>query len=555
MTPNQSDDQGSEEWDPPGPGSWVLDASHGPPNPTPFFRRIAVENTAPAYRRVLAELGGALDTIDIAFVHGAMYRRLVPLVGARFDRGKVPPRPILWATCRALPAFRSRERTARRTITEQPQRAVIDGWYATERQQWIDRNLELQAVDPATLDDAGLAEHLRRLNSYIVSSWTRHHELHAYDLGPIGDMLSHANAWSLDPVDVMSLLRGSSPATTEARAHAERIAAALRAGGVDPSAVSDVATIRSVPAAAESLDSYLEIFGWRLIVSYDLEGQTLHELPSAICSIVRSAAEPHVETALDHEMEARLRSEAADPELFDELLDLARKAYGVRDDNGPLTWEWPAGLLRRAYLQAGTVLAGAGRLADASHVFELDVPELAAVLDGGSTPSAEAISNRARHRDWEATLDPPVYLGAPPAPDADLSALTPGLQRLMGAIVTAATLLEPEADHQLAPLQGLGIGEATYRGIARVADDPLRAIEELQPGEILVAPFTAPSYNAVLSIAGGLVVQEGGLLSHAAVMARELEISAVVGCVDAMTRIASGDTIEIDPAAGSVRVV
>jgi len=319
--------------------------------------------------------------------------------------------------------------------------------------------------------------------------------------------------------------------------------------------VTDIETIRSIPAASEALDGYLEIFGWRLIVSYDLEGQTLHELPSAVCSIVRSAAEPHVEAEIDRELEARLRGEAADPALFDELLGLARRAYGVRDDNGPLTWEWPAGLLRRSYLRAGEVLTADGRLAEAGHVFELDVPEVAALLDGASTPTTEAITARAKHRQWEATLDPPLWLGAPPAPDADLSALTPALARLMGAVVTAATLLEPEAEDQLAPLHGLGIGEVTYRGIARVADDPMRAIEELEPGEILVAPFTAPSYNAVLSIAGGLVVQEGGLLSHAAVMARELEIPAVVGCVDAMARLSSGDTIEIDPKAGSVTVV
>jgi len=188
-----------EDWTAPGPGSWVIDRSHGPPNPTPFFRRIAKDFTAPAYRSTLAELGGALDTIDIAFVHGAMYRRLVPLVGAKFDRGTVPPRPVLWATCRMLPAFRRRERIAQRTIDEQPQRVVIDAWYASEREQWVERNLELQRVDPAALDPAGLAGHLRRLDSYLVSSWTRHHELHAYDLGPIGDMLSHAAEWNLDP--------------------------------------------------------------------------------------------------------------------------------------------------------------------------------------------------------------------------------------------------------------------------------------------------------------------------------------------------------------------
>jgi len=88
-----------------------------------------------------------------------------------------------------------------------------------------------------------------------------------------------------------------------------------------------------------------------------------------------------------------------------------------------------------------------------------------------------------------------------------------------------------------------------------VADDPGRAIAAMKPGDVLVAPWTAPSFNAVLAIAGGVVVQEGGLLCHAAVMARELGIPAVVGCAGAMTTIAEGDLVEVDPGSGAVRII
>jgi phosphohistidine swiveling domain-containing protein len=59
----------------------------------------------------------------------------------------------------------------------------------------------------------------------------------------------------------------------------------------------------------------------------------------------------------------------------------------------------------------------------------------------------------------------------------------------------------------------------------------------------------------VLAIAGAIVVQEGGLLSHAAVMARELGIPAVIGCRGAMTLVGDGDLVEIDADRGEVRVV
>ena len=68
-------------------------------------------------------------------------------------------------------------------------------------------------------------------------------------------------------------------------------------------------------------------------------------------------------------------------------------------------------------------------------------------------------------------------------------------------------------------------------------------------------PFTTPAYNAVLSMAGGLVTEEGGALSHAAVLARELELPAVIGVRGALDLIANGDEVEVDPVAGTVRVL
>jgi pyruvate,water dikinase len=56
-------------------------------------------------------------------------------------------------------------------------------------------------------------------------------------------------------------------------------------------------------------------------------------------------------------------------------------------------------------------------------------------------------------------------------------------------------------------------------------------------------------------MAGAIVTEEGGLLCHAAVIARELGIPAVIGAADAMALIPDGATIEVDPVRGAVRVV
>lgn len=546
-------------WNPPGPGSWRAERSHGGPGVSRLYARVLGEHTEPTYRQVFADFGGAVGSLDMQVVNGAIYRRIVPLVGADKDTGKMPPAPVLWLATRLHPEFRRRERTARRVQADKSYLDQVRAWFAGERDRWQEANTGIQAIDPTALDDGALADHLDRLDAHLVKGWCRHHQLHGSDLGPIGDLLAHATGWGLDPVAVMGLLQGASPATVDAARHGATMAAALRAGGVDPATVTSLDQIRSVGPAADALDAYLDEFGWRVVSGYDVDSLTLHELPGAICTLVRRAAadDPAADAAapVDHgAAEAQLRAASGDPALFDELLANARQAYGLRDDNGPLTWEWPMGLTRRAFLAAGDRLAAQGRLHQPADVFELDLPELAALLRGGSAPTADEAAARAEERRWQATLDAPEYLGAPMA-QPDVNPLPPASRRMMKTILAATTMLDPDPGRSVTALTGLGIGSRTYQGRARVADDPNRAIQEMEPGDVLVAPWTAPSYNSVLAIAGGIVVQEGGLLCHAAVMARELDLPAVIGCTDAMTAIRSGDLVEIDPTAGTVRVL
>jgi rifampicin phosphotransferase len=104
-------------------------------------------------------------------------------------------------------------------------------------------------------------------------------------------------------------------------------------------------------------------------------------------------------------------------------------------------------------------------------------------------------------------------------------------------------------------LVGVGVGDRIVRGRACRANSPEEAIERLHRGEVLVVPCTTPAYNSVLMLAGAIVTADGGPLSHAAVLARELGISAVVGARGALTEIPDGAMIDVDPVAGEVRIV
>lgn len=540
-------------WEPPGPGEWEHDGSHSPPAPTPVFQDVASRSAEEAYRWVFETYGAPLDTIAFRFVNGKIYRRLVPLVGAERS-SPPPPGPILWLAARLHPALRRRERAAKQAFETFSFLEPIDRWDGGERQEWIEANRAIQAEPIADLDDTAMADHLERVLAHNHRGWFRHHQLHGTDMGPIGDLLAHTNRWGLDPVAVMELLRGRSPATIEAAERTLAIAEAVRAAGVDPTTVADLDQVRSAgPDAAALLDDYLDLFAWRLVSSYDIEGLTVGELPGGTLAMIRTAA-PVKETSPPAEP-LRARVPAQDRDTFDALVDNARRAYGLRDDNGPLTAEWPMGLVRRAFLEAGRRLVAHGRLVEADHVFELDGPEAVAVLRGGATPTAADAADRAVARAAQADLVAPERLGPvfdPPSPGP----LPPGMRRLVEAVNAAVELLEPERESGgRTALEGLGIGDTAVSGRARVATRPEDVLTSIEPGDILVAAWTAPTYNTVLAAVSGVVVQEGGLLCHAAVMARELGIPAVVGAAEAMTTIGDGDRIEVDPVAGTVRVL
>lgn len=104
-------------------------------------------------------------------------------------------------------------------------------------------------------------------------------------------------------------------------------------------------------------------------------------------------------------------------------------------------------------------------------------------------------------------------------------------------------------------MSGVGIGDTVYRGRACVVRDLMLSHDQLQPGDVLIAPFTGPSINSLLPAVGALVVEEGGPLCHAAIVAREFGCSAITGAHGATTRIPHGVDVEVDPATGTVTIL
>ena len=88
-------------------------------------------------------------------------------------------------------------------------------------------------------------------------------------------------------------------------------------------------------------------------------------------------------------------------------------------------------------------------------------------------------------------------------------------------------------------------------GVVRVITD-ISHIDELKKGEILVAPATNIGWTPAFSKVSAIVTDIGAPLSHAAIVAREFGIPAVVGCGNATTVLKTGDTVTVNGAAGLV---
>ena len=105
-----------------------------------------------------------------------------------------------------------------------------------------------------------------------------------------------------------------------------------------------------------------------------------------------------------------------------------------------------------------------------------------------------------------------------------------------------------------ASLHGMPASSGKVSGPARIVHS-LEEIDKLCPGEILVTDFTLPSWTPFFASIAGLVTNVGGMLCHAAVVAREYRVPAVVGTGQATDIFHDGQLIEVDGDAGTVRLL
>ena len=539
-------------WEAPGAGQWALDRSHFPGGSTQLVQALMCATEPAAMARVFKELGAPVETLSVGFVNGFMYTRMRPLISPDKPAKKLPPLWVLRVATRVHPEMRRRARAAGKTLATAPWNRVIHDWHNGGKSSIQQGNFALQSIRLEDLNLATLMAHVRECWDNCLSGWGHHFWLHGYDLGPLGRFLHDCEKWNLDALELLPLLEGASPSTSGPNQDAAEICRAVQAAAAQPSTLAELRAVS--PAIAAMVDSYLERKQWVLFSRYDVDGVTLGERPELVFAMIMTAEHRDVSDEIDAlTATIRERVPAAEQAEFDELLATARDAMDLRDDNGPVTAEWPLGLLRRALLAVGDAMVTAGVVNDRSLALELHPDELK-LNEIAELPNEAELRRRRDARAEQALLDAPWLIGpaelAPP-----LEVLPTTLADVVAMVQTVVRHLGLDGDTNSNGLQGSGVGTTAYRGTARVASSPEEALDRLEPGEVLVVACTTPAYNLVLSLAGAVVTAAGGPMSHAAVIARELGIPAVIGARTALVDIRDGAQVEVDPVAGLVRIL
>jgi pyruvate, water dikinase len=246
---------------------------------------------------------------------------------------------------------------------------------------------------------------------------------------------------------------------------------------------------------------------------------------------------------------------------FDQMLGLARVVFPYVEDHKFYCEHWFTTRFFGKIREFGELLARWGVLDEAEDVFQLHHTEVDQALAdvslawaAGGQPLGKAhfapiIAERKRMLEVLKGWSPPPAIG--PVPEA---LNDPAVRMLWG--VTAETLATwaATAAGDGAEIRGYAASPGVAEGIARVLTS-VNDIGQIKDGEILVCPVTAPSWAPVFGKIKAAVSDIGGTMSHAAIVAREYGMPAVVGTGHATSRIRTGQRIRVDGSTGVVTIV
>jgi rifampicin phosphotransferase len=431
------------------------------------------------------------------------------------------------------------------------------------------RNNAEKEVDYSGLSDAELLDKLADMKSWMNEQWYIHGHINFVLLsGAAFCDLYDAEMQPTDPTESYQLLQGHHTRSVDASRGQWTLRAMVKGSPVltelfatyEPSELyAHLDDSEEGQAFKAALTTYLHEFGWRSDAVYDLADLPWREDPTIPLASIgtylalsdKDDPEHHfhrgvkLREELMAKYKAHLASDPAKLAKMEELYEAAQYSYPITEDHAFYIDQLGVVLLRRFTRAIGDRLAAKGLIADPEDVYCLFEQELIDTLANGTDRHA-LVNERRANLEATAKLAVPGALGTMPEmppgpPDPFMDAL---VTRLLG-VKPPPTEIDPLV------IDGVAGSPGVYTGVARVVKS-LTEAGDLEDGEIMVCEMTLPPWVPMFSIAGAVVSDVGGVMSHCAIVAREFAIPSVVGSVDGTTRIKTGQVITVDGFKGMV---
>jgi len=311
-------------------------------------------------------------------------------------------------------------------------------------------------------------------------------------------------------------------------------------------APEDLATLQ--PNFMALVADELERFGFHTAPELELEQPTWRQDPAQLLSVVSR----HLDSGQGDESAPTDERKAAERELRSQVPLAWRAAIEVAlyasrwlmssRENSKIPAVLIFDELRRVLEGVTPRLVANGVLTTPNDVVLLRYEEFKTVLAGGNGPGTGPLVRRRNELERCRLLRLPEVAEAGPDGARGLSA---------SAITRRGMRLSVPPSEQRNVLRGVGAGSGRATGIVRILEDPF---DDFAPGDVLVARTVDPGWSAALSCAGAIVLDMGGVMSHGAMVARELGIPCVVGVRTATSILRPGGIVTVDGATGEITI-
>jgi phosphohistidine swiveling domain-containing protein len=340
-----------------------------------------------------------------------------------------------------------------------------------------------------------------------------------------------------------------------------RLSECLQAGGIrsDESPALLMERIRTDPALAkirEQFDEHIRLYGNRCPEELKLETDTFQESPVKLLETALRQAASGIRVAEMEAGEARVRSEA-ETELSKQLRGRPVQGWLLRlcirktrsllrnREAGRLDRARIVGMFRSLYRSLGRKLAAERTLVSADDIYYLTEDEISEIVHGSSVfmdvSSVQTVVSQRR-----------VQLDACKArqPEERLIFRGTGIRNAVRQAVASSAIATEAGGENAKVLTGTPCSPGMVEADAVVIDDPSSAPDVTR--KIIVARMTDPGWVFLMIASAGLIVEKGSLLSHTAIIGRELGIPTIVGVRDAASRIRTGQRIRMDASKGLI---